>query len=600
MATRILGIDLGAYSVKIILANPGFRQATVTELIERPVPPPGAPGSSGGGTGAGDDEPYAVRAARVLGQIVREHQLQPDTAYAAVPGDRMFVHILEFAFRTLRRADLEKAVGAELEGILPVDLEDMVFAFESLPDTGEHGTGDHGEASATAASASAPGIAPVGDDEPTNVQGAPRQATVTVHGRVAPPAEGMRVLACAMEIERARDQLELLDQHAVEPRGLIAAPGAYARLAERILATEEDAGGSARKTLPIAIIDIGHERTDVCVAVDGRAAYARTIQRGGRHVTEAIARGWHLSYEQAEQAKHGQGFVASVAQPAPTEPARRMHQAVSAELDPLGRELKRTLQSCLAKTGFRAARAVIVGGGSRLSGLAPFLTEKLRIPVSTLSAAEARSVLGDQLAMAGAPADVACLAAGVAMEGATGRPRFDLRQGELAYKADLSFLRQKATALAAVLLVILAFASIKAYAQLYEIRAAERNLAKRLAVETTELFGTELSASDALAKVQGTTAGQKSPLPRMTAYDILLEMNSKLPDRGQVTLDVENLEISPSKIVVKATAETSPQIDAIEEAFKSIECFDDISRGNTTIGSSGEREFSFSIKSSCM
>ena len=45
----------------------------------------------------------------------------------------LFIHVLEFPFRNLRRADLEKAVGAELEGILPIDLEDMVFGFESVP-----------------------------------------------------------------------------------------------------------------------------------------------------------------------------------------------------------------------------------------------------------------------------------------------------------------------------------------------------------------------------------------------------------------------------------------------------------------------------------
>ena len=41
--------------------------------------------------------------------------------------------ILEFGFRGLKRADLEKAVGAELEGVLPYDLDEMVYTFDSLP-----------------------------------------------------------------------------------------------------------------------------------------------------------------------------------------------------------------------------------------------------------------------------------------------------------------------------------------------------------------------------------------------------------------------------------------------------------------------------------
>lgn len=594
MATRILGVDLGAYSVKVILATPGFRQTIVTDLIERPVPPatPAEDGSGG--------EPHLVRAARVLGQIAREHRLEGDAAHVVVPGDQMFVHILEMTFRTLRRPLLEKAVGAELEGILPLDLEDMVYAFEPIPDD----AGDvAGAAYAPGPTSGRPGSALADDDEPTNVQGtAPATAEGTAHGRVAAPTEGMRVLACAMETARARSLLDAMEEHAVEPRGLVAAPGAYARLAESLAESSPQslAGDAGAAGAPVAIIDIGHERTDVCVVVGGRATYARTILRGGRHVTESIARAWNIPLEQAEQAKHTNGFVSSAAEPARTVEWQRMHEVVIHEVTALASELRRTLQSCRAKTGIGVRRAVLIGGGSRLRGLAPLLSERLRVPVRTLGAADARAILGDQLATAGAPVDVACLAAGVAMEGASGRPRFDLRQGELAYKADLSFLRQKAPALAVALLAILAFAAIEAYASLYKLRIAEENLQSRLAVETTELFGAPLSASDTLDRVQGKVAGQKSPLPRMTAYDILIEMNGKLPDNGKVTVDVEGLEIAPGKIAFRATTATSAQIDEIEEAFKSIDCFDDISRGNTTIGSGGEREFSFAIKSSCM
>jgi Tfp pilus assembly PilM family ATPase len=117
--SRILGIDLGAYSVKVAVMSPGLRSATMVDIYERMVP-------------AGD-EPHEVRAARVLGEIVREQHLDQDIAYTALAGDRVFVHVLEFGFKNLRRPELAKAVGAELEGILPVELEDMVYTFESLP-----------------------------------------------------------------------------------------------------------------------------------------------------------------------------------------------------------------------------------------------------------------------------------------------------------------------------------------------------------------------------------------------------------------------------------------------------------------------------------
>jgi Tfp pilus assembly PilM family ATPase len=116
--SRTFAVDLGAWSVKVAIASAGFRHATVGEVFERVVP-------------AGD-EPYEQRAGRVLAGIVREHKLDHDTGYLAVGGAQVFVHVLEFGFKSLRRADLDKAVGAELEGVVPVDLEDLVYAFEPL------------------------------------------------------------------------------------------------------------------------------------------------------------------------------------------------------------------------------------------------------------------------------------------------------------------------------------------------------------------------------------------------------------------------------------------------------------------------------------
>lgn len=587
MATRILGIDLGTYSIKVLVATPGFRQITPLELIERPLPAPVV-----------DGEPPWERAARALGEMAREHKLGGETAYVAASGDQLFIHVLEFGFRNLRRPDLEKAVGAELEGILPVDLEEMVYGFESLPSDLGHVSG------ATLGEPAQPVPAPgIDDDDPTAVRGgAAGAAGVYAHGRVASATEGMRVLACAMEIQRARQLIDLLGPHGLEPRGVVASPAVYAALAERLEAGAAAPGEPAftAPSGPMAIIDMGHTRTQVCVVAGGKPVYARSIARGSRDVTEAIRRAWHMSLEDAEQAKHNMGFVASASEPAGSDQQRRMHDTVAREIDTLARELRRTLQSCRAKTGATANRAVLVGGGSRLGGVSSFLTESLGIPATRLGPEHARGLLGDKLAAVGAPVDTACVAAGLSLECAGGRPRFDLRQGELTYKADLSFLREKAPALMIAVVVLLAFATFNGYAELFKLRRAEAALDTRVALETTAAFGEQLSASAVMDRMGGKTGAKKSPLPRMTAYDILVELNTKLPDSSKVTLDVERLDIRPGKITFEATAKSSPEIDAIEEALRQVECFKEISRGSTSVSDGDVRKFSFSITTNCM
>ena len=119
MASRVFAVDLGAWSVKLAIASPGLRGASLLHVVERLVP-----------HGEGPAEP---RAKAVLASMIDELRLRDETGYIGVYGDQVFTQVLEFGFKNLRRAELDKAVGGELEGVVPVDLEDMVYTFEALP-----------------------------------------------------------------------------------------------------------------------------------------------------------------------------------------------------------------------------------------------------------------------------------------------------------------------------------------------------------------------------------------------------------------------------------------------------------------------------------
>src|SRR5574338_1658103 len=182
MATRTFAVDLGAWSVKLAIASPGIRGAAILNVVERLVPP--------------GDEPVEDRMRQALVSLVDELRLPDETGYIGVYGDQVFTQVLEFGFKSLRRSELDKAVGGELEGVVPVDLEDMVYCFEQIP-------------------------AP----PPTG----PMPAEV-LRGRVAPPAEGMRVLTYAMRRERAEHLIETGEQAGCSPRGLLACGGAATKL----------------------------------------------------------------------------------------------------------------------------------------------------------------------------------------------------------------------------------------------------------------------------------------------------------------------------------------------------------------------------------
>src|SRR5687767_4446674 len=125
MAQRILGVDLGAYSVKVVVASGGLRRTTVHDVFELPLPPAASP-----------EETTEERAVRVLGTLVKERGFEHDTPWWALPGDQLSMRVLEFQFSGLKRADLDKAVGAELESQLPHELDELVYDFDVIPQDG--------------------------------------------------------------------------------------------------------------------------------------------------------------------------------------------------------------------------------------------------------------------------------------------------------------------------------------------------------------------------------------------------------------------------------------------------------------------------------
>ena len=555
MASRVFAVDLGAWSVKLAIASPGLRGASLLDVVERYVPPGEAPAED--------------RARQVLAGLVQELKLADASGYVGVYGDQVFTQVLEFGFKNLRRAELDKAVGGELEGVVPVDLEDMVYTFEPLP--------------ALPPSEAVPG-------------------TVASHGRVAPPTEGMRVLTYAMRRERAEHLIELGKSCGFDPRGVVACGGAAVRLVDRTPSLAK-----ARAEGAVAVVDIGHERTDVVVVSGGKAVFSRSIARAGKHVTDAIARKWKLPLHEAERAKHSDGFVASHAEPATSESWARISEALMAELAPFARDLRQTLSACRAKTGFTPIAALLVGGGARLRGVGSFLTEQLGIPAWRPSDDDLIALAGPKLASGGTPIsalpiDSAAMTIGTAYDAAGGRPQFDLRSGALAVKMDLSFLRAKAVPLGAAIAITAAFAAGSAYADLYRLKKAEKVLATRLATESADHFGSAKSAKDVLAmRGAGGAAGGMSPLPKASAYDLLLEISHKVPPKDKITLDIDQLQIDEQKIDIQGTTKTTDGIDLLVTELKKVECFKEVNRGPTDTNADGTKKFKLTITSAgCM
>jgi general secretion pathway protein L len=470
------------------------------------------------------------------------------TPYVAVAGDQLSVRVLELPFTDARKID--QVVGYELEGQIVNAIEDVVFD----------------------------------------------------HLIAAEKADGTTILAAAAKREDLAALLAAAEAQQIHPRSLFAAPVIYRTLFPAVATVGDEAPGTCQ-----AVLDFGHERTNVCVIRGGNAIYARTIRRGGAHLTAAIAKAFNADPIRAEQAKRGEAFIASAGKVPSTPLLVKLDAVLREALAPTIRELRQTLASFAASAKLEIDALLVVGGGGRLAGLLPFLEGELAIPARHPSVREVIESGGRHLARdpagveeAAPDSDGYALAGAIALAAAGGSREIDFRRGPFAYRANFSILRQKAGHLAMLAAALVVAVGIDLGAKSSSLGAERKALDKELTTQTQELFGKPRDDAEAVTELMRKGFREDlAPLPKATAFDLLDQISRKMPPADKVKLDVAELEIRPKKTFIKGTADTAAAVDEIASKLKEIDCFEEVTKGAITEVSDGSKQFTLNVTSKC-
>jgi general secretion pathway protein L len=116
MAQKILGLDLGAHSVKAVLLETTYRGFAVLEVDRRPVP-------------AGEG-PLRERQAAAARELLGERGWHPDSTVVAFPGAALASHVVALPFTDPRR--IEQTLPFEVEGLIPFDLAEVAWDWQPL------------------------------------------------------------------------------------------------------------------------------------------------------------------------------------------------------------------------------------------------------------------------------------------------------------------------------------------------------------------------------------------------------------------------------------------------------------------------------------
>lgn len=131
----------------------------------------------------------------------------------------------------------------------------------------------------------------------------------------------------------------------------------------------------------VALINIGAATMNINILNGTRSIFARDASVGGSQYTSLLQKELNLSFEQAEAVKRGMALPEGL-EPAAIEPI------IETVLDALALEIKKTVdfyRATAADTDAVIQKILISGGGSKLPGLAEFLTKRFEIPVEVIN-----------------------------------------------------------------------------------------------------------------------------------------------------------------------------------------------------------------------
>lgn len=343
----------------------------------------------------------------------------------------------------------------------------------------------------------------------------------------------------------------------------------------------------------VAVVDLGHER--VCLAIGrpgGAVEVTRIFPGGGLQLTKALAKEFSVSLAEAQRWKEQHAALGSHAV---GPDAERAAAAIVRALQPVLRELRPTLKAYTAKSHRPVGKLLLCGGTARLPGLAEQLERDLGLPAELLPLApELKDAAADKGVVAAQAWALSLRGGASAAKGA----RFNLRRGELAFKSDFDFVKERIgqlVALGVILLVLLVASSIVRNAVL---ERREKQLDALLCDTTQRVLGKcerdYQRAENMMTGKESVTAG----IPKRSAATLLAEVTARIPQDMSVKL--EQVVVDLDRISLKCEADASKTMEDLMAALKTYKCFKEIKEGKLEKSKEGGKvSFRLDIQVEC-
>ena len=527
---KILGVDLGSYSVKVAELEAGSKGFSITNFFEYPI-----------SLDANKDRDIQII------EALRALAVNYDPAHTkwviGVPQHRMSVLFKSFPFR--ERPKILRSLAFELEDDIPLDIDDTVFDFKMVEFAGLN----------------------------TEVLA------------VACPKDVVRdTLSLAKDCG--------FDPEIVGAEGLALAnvfehwnalpPEVSPSLRKPVV---DEAGASV--PLPVSrarvILHLGHSRSLLLVYREASLVAIRSLQWGGKDIANALSTAFGFSIFEAMKVLQTKSFILMNSAGAAADQVK-LSQTIATQVDFLLKDLKLTLLEVKSQFNLEFSELELMGGTCQIQNLGAYITQGLEIPanvnLSSLTRHQSRLPLTPQLEA------TATVAIGLAIEGMK-RPRnpaVNLRKEDFV-RENVALKRFWETWRVPVQVALGAFVAFFIFAVIRDqfVTPGMVTTADEKLVEAAQKAAGIKGAAGAIEtkvrsyiKTQRTIIKNQQELSQLDGYvsamDILARVSEKMPSRNQGAspIDITLFELDNEDLSIRGKVANSAAAAQVNSALKDI------------------------------
>jgi general secretion pathway protein L len=505
MAQTVVGLDIGASSIKMTRLEAGLFSFEFVDFSEHPLP-------------VNVDLPWEQLATNVLQVLFSDRGMRADKVVASLPGRNVSARILTLPFSD--RKKIEQTLPFEIEGLIPLPLEDILLDYELL-ETGP---------------------------------------------------EGAKVLVLFTEKRLLESHLDLLKEAGIDPNTIIPSSVALANLWKEISLADPD---------PYAVVDFGESETSLCVLHNEKLRYGRAWAIGSSVLTQAIQDGLETSPTLAREKKEKEADLRPTPTPGGDSQSEWIATVLARALGPVVGGIRQSLLSVSKSLDLTVRKIYLCGRGSRLQGLDRYLAEELQVEVWP---AHLRGPVGSRLETEGQDQAAAATSLGLAYHAVRemSASRLNLRTGEYTFVSERAELKRQAfsVGIMAGILVILA---LLLFGLQYRFRSQEYDRATQsLDKMALEIFPELRNVPAGVQRTSAITSRLEqekrerdlfAPLAAgsLSVLDVLLEITKAVPK--DVKIDVREMAMEGDKVRIEAETDSYNAAEQIKENLLSTGLF---------------------------